>query len=66
MRRIGAGLAMLALCGALMACGPEATRARSGGPGADPGNHATLPPERQDQSGVHPIVPVTRTAQPVR
>ncbi|HEX6289803.1 MAG TPA: hypothetical protein VFZ66_11460 [Herpetosiphonaceae bacterium] len=32
-------LLLLALLAALAGCGPEAGRARGGGPGADPGNY---------------------------
>ena len=38
-RRSAQGGGALLLCLFLLACSPEATRARGGGPGADVGNH---------------------------
>jgi hypothetical protein len=45
-RRGLAAILALVLLAASVACSPEATRARNGGPGADIGNHSPNTPEQ--------------------
>lgn len=64
MKRAVPALLALSIGAVLVACGPEADRARGGGAGADPGNHSALPSPVSSFTGVNPIYPI-KTAQPV-
>jgi hypothetical protein len=63
-KKVIPALLALSIGAALVACGPEADRARGGGAGADPGNHSALPSPVASHTGVNPIYPI-KTAQPV-